>query len=180
MIICRFELKQVLSLYDDLVEFIEGSPVRQSDLERVSADKAMAFFLLADHDAPVSDFTRYFASWNSWESACNEPENVCYSMNSTCYPRGSWWKGIKKKVFCTAFDRWLHGPSGSPSWRLGPDSPSLGCASLLSRTTPPTRHADPLGSTWSWNTDKCCLGWVACWGYWGHMSSKGSLQDDGT
>ncbi|BBN17112.1 protein MpBK2A [Marchantia polymorpha subsp. ruderalis] len=47
-----FELKQVLSLYDDLVEFIEGSPVRQSDLERVSADKAMAFFLLADHDAP--------------------------------------------------------------------------------------------------------------------------------
>ncbi|KAL3680179.1 hypothetical protein R1sor_023135 [Riccia sorocarpa] len=47
-----FELKQLLAFYDDLVEFIEGSPVRQSDLERVNADKAMAFFLLADRDAP--------------------------------------------------------------------------------------------------------------------------------
>ncbi|KAG6543506.1 hypothetical protein Mapa_015000 [Marchantia paleacea] len=58
-----FELKQVLSLYDDLVEFIEGSPVRQSDLERVRADKAMAFFLLADRDSPVVEILH--ATFNS-------------------------------------------------------------------------------------------------------------------
>ncbi|KAG0559141.1 hypothetical protein KC19_10G082400 [Ceratodon purpureus] len=45
-----FELKQLLSLYNGLVEFIEGSPIRQSDLNRVSARRASVFFLLADKD----------------------------------------------------------------------------------------------------------------------------------
>ncbi|CAM6088465.1 unnamed protein product [Calypogeia fissa] len=46
-----FDLKQLLSCYDGLAEFIEGSPIRQTDLARVSAHKAMAIFLLADRDA---------------------------------------------------------------------------------------------------------------------------------
>jgi potassium large conductance calcium-activated channel subfamily M alpha protein 1 len=45
-----FELKSILSLYNGMAKFIEGSPVRQSDLERCSADRAHAFFLLADHE----------------------------------------------------------------------------------------------------------------------------------
>lgn len=50
----RFDLKQLLSNYQGQVEFIEGSPAASSDLERVSADKASAFFLLADQAAEVS------------------------------------------------------------------------------------------------------------------------------
>ncbi|CAM6125487.1 unnamed protein product [Calypogeia fissa] len=46
-----FELKQLLALYNGYVEFIEGSPVRQADLERVNADHAAAFFLLADQES---------------------------------------------------------------------------------------------------------------------------------
>ncbi|XP_024367760.1 uncharacterized protein [Physcomitrium patens] len=46
-----FELKQLLSLYNGLVEFIEGSPIRQSDLARVCAERASAIFLLAKNDA---------------------------------------------------------------------------------------------------------------------------------
>ncbi|CAK9201922.1 unnamed protein product [Sphagnum troendelagicum] len=49
-----FELKSLLSLYDGMAKFIEGSPVRQSDLERCSADHAHAFFLLADPEAEDS------------------------------------------------------------------------------------------------------------------------------
>jgi hypothetical protein len=49
----RFELKSILSLYNGMAKFIEGSPVRQSDLERCSADRAHAFFLLADHETEV-------------------------------------------------------------------------------------------------------------------------------
>jgi hypothetical protein len=49
----RFELKSLLSLYNGMAKFIEGSPVRQSDLERCSADHAHAFFLLADPEAEV-------------------------------------------------------------------------------------------------------------------------------
>lgn len=53
-VVDRFELKQILTLYNGFVEFIEGSPVRQSDLERVNADQAAAFFLLADEEAEVN------------------------------------------------------------------------------------------------------------------------------
>jgi hypothetical protein len=49
----RFELKQLLSLYNGLVEFIEGSPIKQSDLDRICAKRATAFFLLADKEAEV-------------------------------------------------------------------------------------------------------------------------------
>ncbi|KAH9541015.1 hypothetical protein CY35_14G037400 [Sphagnum magellanicum] len=49
-----FELKSVLSLYNGMATFIEGTPVQQSDLERCSADHAHAFFLLADPDAEDS------------------------------------------------------------------------------------------------------------------------------
>lgn len=55
----RFELKQLISLYYGLVEFIEGSPIRQSDLERVAARRAAAFFLLADNEVEV----RFFGIW---------------------------------------------------------------------------------------------------------------------
>jgi hypothetical protein len=50
----RFDFKQLLFCYDGLAEFIEGSPIRQPDLARVSAHKAMAVFLLADQYADVS------------------------------------------------------------------------------------------------------------------------------
>lgn len=53
-VVDRFELKQLLALYNGYVEFIEGSPVRQGDLERVNADEAAAFFLLADEESEVS------------------------------------------------------------------------------------------------------------------------------
>ncbi|KAG0597480.1 hypothetical protein M758_UG342600 [Ceratodon purpureus] len=46
-----FELKQLLSLYHGLVEFIEGSPIKSADLDRVCAKRATAFFLLADKEA---------------------------------------------------------------------------------------------------------------------------------
>jgi hypothetical protein len=50
---CRFELKKLLTLYKGLVEFIEGSPVYQDDLERICASKASAIFLLANKDTNV-------------------------------------------------------------------------------------------------------------------------------
>ncbi|KAG0616762.1 hypothetical protein M758_5G140500 [Ceratodon purpureus] len=50
-----FELKQLLSLYNGLVEFIEGSPIKQSDLDRICAKRATAFFLLADKEASDRD-----------------------------------------------------------------------------------------------------------------------------
>ena len=40
--------------YRDKVEFIEGTPVKDSDLDRVSAKVASAFYLLADQQARVS------------------------------------------------------------------------------------------------------------------------------
>lgn len=52
-IFCRFELKKLLTLYKGLVEFIEGSPVYQDDLERICASKASAIFLLANKDTNV-------------------------------------------------------------------------------------------------------------------------------
>jgi hypothetical protein len=57
---CRFELKQLLSLYNGLVEFIEGSPIRQTDLDRVCADRASSFFLLANKEAEVPLHTYCF------------------------------------------------------------------------------------------------------------------------
>lgn len=35
------------------MEFIEGSPIRSADLDRVCAKSATAFFLLADKEAEV-------------------------------------------------------------------------------------------------------------------------------
>jgi len=65
----RFEMKQLLSLYHGLVEFIEGSPIQAADLDRVCAKSATAFFLIADKEAEVLltpcfnlDFFDYFNS----------------------------------------------------------------------------------------------------------------------
>lgn len=52
--VTRFELKTLLMHYRDKVEFIEGTPVKDSDLDRVSAKVATAFYLLADQQAKVS------------------------------------------------------------------------------------------------------------------------------
>jgi hypothetical protein len=49
----RFEFKKMLSLYNGHVEFMEGSPVHQSDLERVCASHAAAIFLLANKQTNV-------------------------------------------------------------------------------------------------------------------------------
>ncbi|KAJ7563620.1 hypothetical protein O6H91_03G117500 [Diphasiastrum complanatum] len=46
-----FEMKRLLSFYNGQAEFIEGSPMHQIDLERVSANKASAIFLLANQEA---------------------------------------------------------------------------------------------------------------------------------
>lgn len=43
----------MVSLYNGFVEFIEGSPVNQSDMERVCARKASAIILLADQEPEV-------------------------------------------------------------------------------------------------------------------------------
>jgi len=56
----RFELKQLLSLYHGLVEFIEGSPIKAADLDRVCAKKATAFFLIADKEAEVLSTPCFF------------------------------------------------------------------------------------------------------------------------
>ena len=53
-------MKQLLSLYNGLVEFIEGSPIKQADLNRVCAGHATAFFLLADKEAEVQCFCSGF------------------------------------------------------------------------------------------------------------------------
>ncbi|XP_024521187.1 calcium-activated potassium channel subunit alpha-1-like isoform X1 [Selaginella moellendorffii] len=58
-----FELQQLLSLYNNQVEFYEGCPSQTSDLDRISADKASAFFLLADKetlDPRTEDHTQIF------------------------------------------------------------------------------------------------------------------------
>ncbi|KAL2636366.1 hypothetical protein R1flu_007845 [Riccia fluitans] len=47
----RFELKTLLARYEGLVEFIQGTPLKDSDLDRVSANVASAFFLIADQHA---------------------------------------------------------------------------------------------------------------------------------
>ena len=47
-------MKVLLTQYKGRVEFIEGTPLKNSDLERVSANVASAFFLMADHSAKVS------------------------------------------------------------------------------------------------------------------------------
>lgn len=49
----RFELKTLLMHYKDRVEFIQGTPVKDSDLDRVSAKVASAVYLLADSQAKV-------------------------------------------------------------------------------------------------------------------------------
>lgn len=49
----RFELKTLLMHYKHSVEFIQGTPVKDSDLDRVSAKVASAFYLLADQQAKV-------------------------------------------------------------------------------------------------------------------------------
>jgi hypothetical protein len=51
---CRFELKTLLMCYRHQVEFIQGTPVKDSDLDRVSAKVASAFYLLADQEAKVA------------------------------------------------------------------------------------------------------------------------------
>ncbi|XP_024390173.1 uncharacterized protein [Physcomitrium patens] len=53
-----YELKNLLALYNGLVEFIEGSPVYQSDLDRVCAFKATAILILANkatHNTKAED-----------------------------------------------------------------------------------------------------------------------------
>ncbi|MCO5551651.1 hypothetical protein L7F22_005155 [Adiantum nelumboides] len=50
-----FEIKVLLTQYKGRVEFIEGTPLKDSDLERVSANAASAFFLMADHLAQDPD-----------------------------------------------------------------------------------------------------------------------------
>ncbi|KAH7281372.1 hypothetical protein KP509_36G043800 [Ceratopteris richardii] len=50
-----FEIKVLLTKYKGRVEFIEGTPLKDSDLERVSANVASAFFLMADHLAEDPD-----------------------------------------------------------------------------------------------------------------------------
>ncbi|KAI5056590.1 hypothetical protein GOP47_0028408, partial [Adiantum capillus-veneris] len=50
-----FEIKVLLTKYKGRVEFIEGTPLKDSDLERVSANVASAFFLMADHLAQDPD-----------------------------------------------------------------------------------------------------------------------------
>lgn len=52
----RFELKTLLLHYQGLVEFIEGTPNKELDLDRVGAEVASAFFLLADQQATVRPF----------------------------------------------------------------------------------------------------------------------------
>lgn len=49
----RFELKTLLMHYKERVEFIQGTPVKDSDLDRVSAKVASAVYLLADSNAKV-------------------------------------------------------------------------------------------------------------------------------
>ncbi|XP_024382523.1 uncharacterized protein [Physcomitrium patens] len=46
-----FELKSLLMHYKDRVEFIQGTPIKDSDLDRVSAKVASAVYLLADAQA---------------------------------------------------------------------------------------------------------------------------------
>lgn len=58
MFLGRFELKTLLIHYKDKVEFIQGTPVKDSDLDRVSARVASAFYLLADQQAKVSPQTK--------------------------------------------------------------------------------------------------------------------------
>ena len=53
MMVYRFELKTLLMHYRDRVEFIQGTPVKDSDLDRVSAKVASAVYLLADNQAKV-------------------------------------------------------------------------------------------------------------------------------
>lgn len=50
---CRFALKSLLMYYKGKVEFIEGTPVKNSDLNRVSANVASAFYLLGNQLAQV-------------------------------------------------------------------------------------------------------------------------------
>lgn len=50
-----FEMKVLLTNYKGRVDFIEGTPLKDSDLERVSANLASAFFLMADHLAQDPD-----------------------------------------------------------------------------------------------------------------------------
>ncbi|KAH8975770.1 hypothetical protein BDL97_01G177000 [Sphagnum fallax] len=50
-----FELKTLLMCYRHRVEFIQGTPVKDSDLDRVSAKVASAFYLLADQEAKDPD-----------------------------------------------------------------------------------------------------------------------------
>lgn len=42
-----------MAKYNGVVEFIEGSPLKDRDLERVKAGEASAFFLLCDASTEV-------------------------------------------------------------------------------------------------------------------------------
>eukprot|EP00249_Psilotum_nudum_P022094 c28369_g1_i3 orf=497-4030(-) len=50
-----FEMKSLLTRYKGKVDFIEGEPLKECDLERVGARNASAFFLLADKRAKDAD-----------------------------------------------------------------------------------------------------------------------------
>lgn len=53
--------------YKGKAEFIEGTPVKGSDLNRVSADVASAFYLLANQQAKVNHNLSSFLSMNTIE-----------------------------------------------------------------------------------------------------------------
>lgn len=58
--------------YKGKAEFIEGTPVKGSDLNRVSADVASAFYLLANQQAKVNHNLPSFLSMNTTIEGCHD------------------------------------------------------------------------------------------------------------
>lgn len=62
LLMYRFEMKTLLVHYKGRVEFIEGTPLNEFDLDRVCAKMASAVFLMADRQAVVRFWIFYLSS----------------------------------------------------------------------------------------------------------------------
>eukprot|EP01018_Ginkgo_biloba_P025839 Gb_05212 [translate_table: standard] len=77
-----FEMKTLLANYKGRVEFIEGTPLKEPDLDRISAKVASAFFLMADRHAlnPDAEDAAQFVRTLSVHRHCGSRVRVIVEM----------------------------------------------------------------------------------------------------
>ncbi|KAJ7570310.1 hypothetical protein O6H91_01G114400 [Diphasiastrum complanatum] len=95
-----FELKTLLTFYKGKVEFIEGTPIKDSDLDRVGAKFASAFFLLADEQDkdPDAEDAAQFMRALSVHRHCGSNVRVIVEMLKPENQESAIWDDVKDAV----------------------------------------------------------------------------------